>query len=310
MTPLREGGSLPAIVEADDDGLYVLKFRGAGQGTRALIAELVSGEIGRALGPARARARVCGARSRTWRARSPIPKSTPSSTTAPGSTSPSTTCPARSPTIRSCTGSTRDLAARIVWFDGYVTNVDRTRAQHQHADVAPRAVADRPRRHAVFPPRDGLGRRRHARPRSVCPARAPRVADARQAARPGGRAAGGRARAEVLEDDCRVDSRGVAGRRRGSATRRRARAPTRATCAPGGCPAVLPAGDACVPPELTYDYVVVRVVPRVERGEQINVGRDPVVRRRRLPRRPHRARRRPPAGARPGARSRARCAPR
>src|SRR5712692_4623892 len=50
VTPLREGGSLPAIVEADDDGLYVLKFRGAGQGHRALIAELVSGELARALG--------------------------------------------------------------------------------------------------------------------------------------------------------------------------------------------------------------------------------------------------------------------
>ena len=50
VTPLREGGSLPAIVEADDDGLYVLKFRGAGQGARALIAELVAGEIARAAG--------------------------------------------------------------------------------------------------------------------------------------------------------------------------------------------------------------------------------------------------------------------
>src|SRR5436190_19892767 len=50
VTPLREGGSLPAIIEADDDGLYVLKFRGAGQGPRALIAELVSGELARALG--------------------------------------------------------------------------------------------------------------------------------------------------------------------------------------------------------------------------------------------------------------------
>src|SRR2546421_1026830 len=50
VTPLREGGSLPAIVEADDDGLYVLKFRGAGQGPKALIAELVAGEIARALG--------------------------------------------------------------------------------------------------------------------------------------------------------------------------------------------------------------------------------------------------------------------
>src|SRR6187399_1301048 len=50
VTPLREGGSLPAIVEADDGFLYVLKFRGAGQGVKALIAELVGGEIARALG--------------------------------------------------------------------------------------------------------------------------------------------------------------------------------------------------------------------------------------------------------------------
>ena len=50
VTPLREGGSLPAIVEAADDFLYVLKFRGAGQGIKALIAELIGGEIARALG--------------------------------------------------------------------------------------------------------------------------------------------------------------------------------------------------------------------------------------------------------------------
>src|SRR6476620_12625536 len=50
VTPLREGGSLPALVEADDLGLYVLKFRGAAQGPLALVAELVAGEIGRALG--------------------------------------------------------------------------------------------------------------------------------------------------------------------------------------------------------------------------------------------------------------------
>jgi hypothetical protein len=50
VTPLREGGSLPAIAEADDGFLYVLKFRGAGQGVRSLIAELIGGEIARALG--------------------------------------------------------------------------------------------------------------------------------------------------------------------------------------------------------------------------------------------------------------------
>src|SRR5664279_5228011 len=50
ITPLREGGSLPAIAEADDHFLYVLKFRGAGQGVRSLIAELIGGEIARSLG--------------------------------------------------------------------------------------------------------------------------------------------------------------------------------------------------------------------------------------------------------------------
>ncbi len=50
VTPLREGGSMPAIAEADDGFLYVLKFRGAGQGIRALIAELIGGEIARAVG--------------------------------------------------------------------------------------------------------------------------------------------------------------------------------------------------------------------------------------------------------------------
>jgi hypothetical protein len=50
VTPLREGGSLPAIVEADDEFLYVLKFRGAGQGVKALIAELIAGEVARTLG--------------------------------------------------------------------------------------------------------------------------------------------------------------------------------------------------------------------------------------------------------------------
>ena len=50
VTPLREGGSLPAIAEADDDFLYVLKFRGAGQGVKALVAEVIGGEIARLLG--------------------------------------------------------------------------------------------------------------------------------------------------------------------------------------------------------------------------------------------------------------------
>jgi hypothetical protein len=50
VAPLREGGSLPGLVEADDDGYYVMKFRGAGQGPAALVAEVVAGELARALG--------------------------------------------------------------------------------------------------------------------------------------------------------------------------------------------------------------------------------------------------------------------
>lgn len=50
VMPLREGGSLPGLVEADDDGLYVVKFRGAGQGPRALVAEWLAGELARAIG--------------------------------------------------------------------------------------------------------------------------------------------------------------------------------------------------------------------------------------------------------------------
>jgi hypothetical protein len=50
VTPFREGGSLPGLVEADDDGLYVVKFRGAAQGAKALVAELIAGELARAIG--------------------------------------------------------------------------------------------------------------------------------------------------------------------------------------------------------------------------------------------------------------------
>ncbi len=50
VTALREGGSLPGLVEADDDGTYVAKFRGAGQGSAALVAEIVTGELARLLG--------------------------------------------------------------------------------------------------------------------------------------------------------------------------------------------------------------------------------------------------------------------
>jgi hypothetical protein len=122
---LREGGSLPAIVEADDDGMYVLKFRGAGQGPRALIAELVSGEIARALGlpvPELVFAELHPDLSRT----EPDPEihalilDSAGLNLAldylPGSVTYDPVVHAPDP----------ELAARIVWFDAYVMNVDRT----------------------------------------------------------------------------------------------------------------------------------------------------------------------------------------
>lgn len=125
VTPLREGGSLPAIVEADDDGMYVVKFRGAGQGAKALVAELIAGELARLL-------------------KLPVPElvfvelDVDLARTEPD--------PEIQQLIRASAGVNigldylpgavmfdpiveqpdADLASAIVWFDALVTNVDRT----------------------------------------------------------------------------------------------------------------------------------------------------------------------------------------
>jgi hypothetical protein len=125
VTPLREGGSLPAIVEADDDGLYVLKFRGAGQGARALIAELLSGEIARALGlpvPELVFAALDRELSRT----EPDPEIHALIQDSAGLNLALDYLPGSvmyDPVVQQ---TAADLASRIVWFDAYVTNVDRT----------------------------------------------------------------------------------------------------------------------------------------------------------------------------------------
>jgi hypothetical protein len=125
VTPLREGGSLPAIVEADDDGLYVLKFRGAGQGARALIAELLAGEIARALGlpiPELVFAELDRELSRT----EPDPEIHALIQDSVGLNIALDFLPGSvmyDPVVQK---TATDLASRIVWFDAYVSNVDRT----------------------------------------------------------------------------------------------------------------------------------------------------------------------------------------
>jgi hypothetical protein len=125
VTPLREGGSLPAIVEADDDGSYVLKFRGAGQGPKALVAELVAGEIGRALGlavPEIVLAELHEDLART----EPDPEIFALITASAGLNLALDYLPgslAFNPLVDTVPP---DLASRIVWFDACVSNVDRT----------------------------------------------------------------------------------------------------------------------------------------------------------------------------------------
>ena len=125
VTPLREGGSMPAIVEGDDLGTYVLKFRGAGQGVRALLAEMIAGGIARALGL-------------------PVPEIVLAQLdTALAQTEPD---PEIQDLVRASSGLnvgldylsgalnfdpavdvvSDDFASRLVWFDALVGNVDRT----------------------------------------------------------------------------------------------------------------------------------------------------------------------------------------
>jgi hypothetical protein len=125
VTPLREGGSLPAIVEADDDGMYVLKFRGAGQGPRALVAELISGEIARVLGlpiPEIVLAELDPELGRT----EPDPEIHALILDSAGTNLAVDYLPGSVTFDPAVHALDSGLAARIVWFDALVTNVDRT----------------------------------------------------------------------------------------------------------------------------------------------------------------------------------------
>ncbi|NIJ53623.1 HipA family kinase [Dyadobacter arcticus] len=125
LTPLREGGSLPAIAEADDDFLYVLKFGGAGQGPKALIAELIGGELARFLGfriPEIVFAHLDEAFGRTEPDEEiqDLLKASVGLNLAMHYLSGSITF---DPLV---TRVDSNLASRILWLDSLLTNVDRT----------------------------------------------------------------------------------------------------------------------------------------------------------------------------------------
>jgi hypothetical protein len=126
VVPLREGGSMPGIVECEDDGLYVVKLRGAGQGLKALVAELVAAELGRALGLAVPTAALVTLDPALGRAeRDPEVRRVLQASVGlnfgldylPGSVS-------FDPVARPLPDALE--ASRIVWFDALLANIDRT----------------------------------------------------------------------------------------------------------------------------------------------------------------------------------------
>jgi hypothetical protein len=127
VTPLREGGSLPGVVEADDDGLYVTKFRGAGQGTGALVAEVVGGELARALGLPVPELVVVEVAATELAAAEPDPEIQELIAASAGPNLGMDFLPSALPfTAPADPAIDPAWAADVVWFDTLITNVDRT----------------------------------------------------------------------------------------------------------------------------------------------------------------------------------------
>ncbi|WP_372790269.1 HipA family kinase [Paraconexibacter sp.] len=126
VTPLREGGSLPALVEASDDGLYVTKLRGAGQGPKALVAEAICGEIARALGlpvPEVVLVELAVELSHA----EPDPEIQELLQASAGTNLGLDFLPGSLPyTPAGRVQPSPELAADVVWFDALVENVDRS----------------------------------------------------------------------------------------------------------------------------------------------------------------------------------------
>ena len=276
VTPLREGGSLPGIVEADDLGTYVCKFRGAGQGVRVLVAEVVVGELARRIGLATPR--LVGARARPRDRALRGRRGGPGPAQRQPGPQPRRGLPARARSASTASCPRRPgVAAKVLWLDAFCANVDRTWRNPNllfwHGDLWVIDHGASP----LLPPR--LGRRGH-RPRPVRPAavgpgrprlplvrrRAARAADeeigdllsaggVRRGAGRGPRPLAGAGAGRGHADAVRAAYVGVPGR-----------AARHASVAVGG----LPRGRRVS--RLAYQYVVLRCVPRVDREEFLNVG--------------------------------------
>ena len=179
VTPLREGGSLPALVEGDDLGLYVLKFRGAGQGQRALVAEIIGGGIARALG-LQVPEIVLADLDPGLAATEPDPEIQDLLRASGGLNAALDYLPGA---VNFDPGADRvepALASRVVWFDAFASNVDRSARNtnlltwhdrlwlidhgaalyFHHGWLGEAAVADKPfpliKDHVLLPAADGI----------------------------------------------------------------------------------------------------------------------------------------------------------
>ena len=261
VTPLREGGSLPALVEADDDGLYVLKFRGAGQGPKALVAEVVVGQLARALGFPVPELVLLELDATIGRAE-PDPEIQDLLLASDGLNLGVDFLPGALPFSPAAgPGPEPNFAADVVWLDALATNVDRTPQNpnllwwhgrlwlidhgaalyfHHAAASIPSTPGGASRPSATMS--SCRMRRRSRTPTGGSPSRDPRAARGRGRGRPAGVARVGAPRG--------LRRLPAASARRAAGIRRRSRA------------------RAAEP----FSYAVVRLVPDIERGERVNVG--------------------------------------
>ena len=302
VTPLREGGSLPGLMEADDLGTYVVKWRAAGQGVKVLVAEVVCGELARG-----ARAAGAGAGDRRRRARS-SPSGEPDVEVqellqrSAGRNLGLDYLPGALDFEAGADGVDPGLAGRVLWFDALVGNVDRSWRNpnmlfwHGRLQLIDHGAALT--FHHNWPgAAAAVARPYDASPHALleCEPEVP-AADAALAGAGDPAAARRRARRRCPTSGWTDDDAATSCRARGTSSscspgwpratswlpgvvaaargRRRRAPPHAARGEPAGLARAAAAGGghAAMTSRETFEYAVLRVVPRVERGEALNAG--------------------------------------